>query len=43
MKRGYGVAGKTTTQPKPSSRELDPIGAELEYQLSELRVEVLWE
>lgn len=38
-----GVAGETTAQPKPSSRELHPIGAELEYQLSELRVEELWE
>lgn len=25
-------AGETTVQPKPSSGELDPISAELEYQ-----------
>lgn len=31
MKQVTG-AGETTVQPKPSSRELDPISAELEYQ-----------
>lgn len=45
MKQVTG-AGETTVQPKPSSRELDPISAELEYQqhqLSVFRVKVLWE
>lgn len=37
---------ETTVQPEPSSRELDPIRAELEYQqqqASVFRVKVLWE
>lgn len=40
MKQVTGT-GKTTVEPKPSSRELDPIRAELEYQ--QHQPSLLWE